>query len=341
MPGFLGGHDQEGVVGRGVAVNGHAVKRRIGQFTHQLWQQARCDLRVRRQKTEHGCHVRTDHARALADAGDGDQRTTNHHLGTEGFGNGVGGHDAFGGTDPVALGRILDGCRQARFDALDRQRLHDHTGGKRQHLLRCQIQQTCRGHTGGAGAHQAIVPRARIRVTGVDHNGTHVLATGQMFTTDLHRSSAKTVLREHPGHRGAFVQQKHGQVLATDLADARLGHTNTHTRYSMDVSSLRGREMNRHGQLSKISGNYPENKWQKSRNGPQPVSSFRSAEWHGQARLPWQLLNFLPLPHGQGSLRPIRMPANALAPAAVAAAPATAPIWPGRVSASPVSVGAV
>ena len=50
---------------------------------------------------------------------------------------------------------------QARLDAVHRQRLHDHAGGERQHLLGRDVQLARQRDAGGAGAHQAVLARCR------------------------------------------------------------------------------------------------------------------------------------------------------------------------------------
>ena len=87
---------------------------------------------------------------------------------------------------------------------------------------------------------QPVGTRAGIGVTGVDQHGTDTLACGQVLTAQLHRCCAKAVLREDTGHRGAFVDQHHAQVLALGLADAGFGDPDAHTGNGKQLSGIGG-----------------------------------------------------------------------------------------------------
>ena len=237
---LVGGNDHEGVIRRCVAVDGDAVEGAVSQFTRQLLHDGRGHTSVRGQEAQHGGHVGADHARALADARDGHRGTTDLHLRRECLGQCVGGHDALGGTRPVARLRVGDGGGQSRFDAVIGQRLHDHAGGERQDLLGRHAQLAGERNAGGARTRQAVCPRARIGVTGVDDHGADGLAAGQMLAADLHRRCAKAVLREHARHAGALVQQEHGEVLAVGLADTGFGNTDAHARDGVQIGSNGG-----------------------------------------------------------------------------------------------------
>ena len=136
--GLAGRDHHEGIVGRRVAVDGDAVERRVGELARQL----RCSsggsiVRVGRDEAQHRRHVRADHAGALADAGDRDRRAADRAPARlNAFGTVSVVMMRFGRAQPVvgASASAIAG-RQPGLDALDRQRLHDHAGGKRQHLL--------------------------------------------------------------------------------------------------------------------------------------------------------------------------------------------------------------
>ena len=240
MRGLVGGNDHEGVIRRGVAVDGDAVEGAISQFTRQLLHDGGRHASVRGEEAQHGGHVGADHARALADARDGHRGTTDLHLRRECLGQCVGGHDALGGTRPVAGLRVGDGGGQSRFDAVVGQRLHDHAGRERQDLLGRHAQLAGERNAGGARTRQAVCPRARVGVAGVDDHGADGLAAGQMLAADLHRRCAKAVLREHARHAGALVQQEHGEVLAVGLADTGFGNTDAHARDGVQIGSNGG-----------------------------------------------------------------------------------------------------
>ena len=146
---------------------------------------------------------------------------------------------------------VGNGGWQTSGDAIDRQRLHDHPSGKRQHLRGLQAQLRSERVASGAGTLQAIGAGAGIGIAGVDHHGTDTLPAFQVRAAHLHRGSAKAVLREHSGHRSTFVQQKNGQVLAIGLADAGFGHANAQACNGVQFGGHRGGEVHWHGIPSK------------------------------------------------------------------------------------------
>ena len=243
---LVGRHHHERIVGRGVAIDRHAVERPVCQMACQLLHYRCIHTGIGGQKAQHGRHVGADHACALADACDGHGGTTDLGLGAERLGQGVRGHDAFGGARPVVRLRIGQRGGQTGLDAVGGQGLHDHASGKRQHLLGRHVQQARQGLAGRARTRQAIGPRAGVGVASVDDHGAHAFACGQMLAAHLHRRCAKAVLREDASHAGPFVQQKHREVLAIGLADARFGHANTNTCDGMQVSRHRGQKIYRH-----------------------------------------------------------------------------------------------
>jgi hypothetical protein len=108
---LVGGDHHERVVGGGVAVD----VTRLNEPSASS--RASCCITegsrsIGGQKAQHGGHVGADHAGALADAGDGHGGTADLHLGAEGLGQGVGGHDAFGRARPVVRLRVGNGGGQ-------------------------------------------------------------------------------------------------------------------------------------------------------------------------------------------------------------------------------------
>ena len=144
------------------------------------------------------------------------------------LGQGVGGHDAVSGSDPVVGAQMLDRGRQASLDAIDWQRLKDHAGGKRQHLLAVDLHERGQRIAGLLSSDQAGLSRARIGVASVDDKCANGTAAGEVFFAESDRSRAKTVGGEDACHRRAGRQPKDGQVAAICLADARFGDTDLH-----------------------------------------------------------------------------------------------------------------
>ena len=77
--GSAGGNQHEGIVGRGIAIDGDAIERGVGSLLDQMIEHRLRHFRVAGQKAQHRCHVRSDHASAFADAGQSDGDTINDH----------------------------------------------------------------------------------------------------------------------------------------------------------------------------------------------------------------------------------------------------------------------
>ena len=328
MPGLACGNHHKRVIGGRIAIHGDTVERHIGepagQCAHQLWGHTG----VGGQKTEHGCHVGADHARPFRNTGGTHRGAAQHELTACSLGQRVGGHHAFSGRQPLGtrchrrLRCEFKRLGQTRQEPVQGQRLHDHPGGKRQHLLMTQPERTRHGRAGLARRSQSWLARAGVRVAGVDDHGTNGSTRGQVLTAHLHRCSRIAVLGENRTHRTAFVQKENGQIFAVGLSDARLSHTNAYTGDGQQINSQRDIKLNRHG-------NSVKKTWLAVGHPNGSAAGYQSS-------LPWQCLYFLPLPQGHASLRPTRGTASAKAPEAVATAPALV-----MTSTSPVSVGAV
>ena len=171
---FARGHDDEGIVGRGVAINGDAIEGCIGQVSGQGWQQGRIDVGIGGQKTQHGGHVGPNHAGPFANASDGDRLTRQHHLRAESLGHGVGGHDAFSRLGPVLCLRIGNGSRHARHNAIDRQVFHDDARRERQDLLGLDFENCGQCFRSSTRVGQAFGTGARIGVARVDDQSSNV-----------------------------------------------------------------------------------------------------------------------------------------------------------------------
>ena len=273
-------------------------------------------LRVGRHKTEHRRHVGANHAGTFADTGDAHRHATQHRLCAEGLGHSVGGHDAFSCAQPMARLGVGNGSGQTRFDSLYRQRLHDHARRKRQDLLCRNTKVFCQTRAGAAGARQALFTRARIGVTSVDQQCPDTAPrwmsrSAQVFTANLHGCCAKAVLRENTAHGRAFVKQHDRQVFSIGFADTRFGDADSQSCNRAQAGCEWGIEVDRH---------------------EPPLSTSFS----GQANRPWHCLYFLPLPQGQGSLRPTRGMSSPNGRGFLPRVPSST-----TATTSPVSVGAV
>jgi len=314
--GLAGGGHNEGIVGGGVAVHGDAVERLVRRLLGHRLQQALGDAGVGSEEAEHGGHVRADHAGALGDAGQGDGLAVHHHPARGSLGHRVGGHDAVGGGVPVVGLEVGNGRRQAGHQAIHGQGLEDHPGGERQHLARRHAELFGQGGAGGVGRGQPRGTGAGVGDAGVDHQGADacgaVPGRRQVAAAHLHRRGAEAVGGEHAGHGRAFGQGDHRQVAAVGLADAGLGNTKTDAGDGEQGFRSGSGVIDRHGRY------LTKKKKGRRRRHEAPATA---PSMH-QLSLPWQCLNFLPLPQGQGSLRPTLSPAPAGRGAASASASA-------------------
>ena len=134
MPGLAGRRNHEGIVGRGIAVNGDAVERHIGHFFHQSRQHRLRHRGVGCNKGQHGRHIWLQHADTLGHAGNRHFRPAYEHAARTGLGDSVRCHDRLRGAGPVGCGKACLAGGQRRRYAIDRQVLKDDAGGKGQHL---------------------------------------------------------------------------------------------------------------------------------------------------------------------------------------------------------------
>ncbi|MCY1239098.1 hypothetical protein D9M72_518740 [compost metagenome] len=136
---------------------------------------------------------------------------------------GVGGHDAGGGSFPVVDRQVIEGRLQRAFDLFDRQRLADHAGGIRQHLAGIDTGQLGQFRASALGGGQARFARAGVGIAGVGQQITH-RALYALLGQD-HRCGAKGVQGEHAGNRGALNTAHDHNILAPRALDASRGDT--------------------------------------------------------------------------------------------------------------------
>ena len=175
---------------------------------------------------QHGRHVGADHARALADAGDADGLALHLHLGAKSLRHGVGSHDALGGRQPVVFLGSGKGCIQSGNDAISGQWLHDHAGGKGQHLGGIHTQALRQSVASAARTGQAIGAGAGIGISGIDQESSDGSARSQMALANLHRGRTKTVGGKYCPHAGTGIKQKHRQVFAANFTNSGFYHAN-------------------------------------------------------------------------------------------------------------------
>ena len=120
---------EDGVAGRGIAVDGHGVEGLVGGAAQNTFQPAGFDRCIDENITEHGRHIRGDHARPLGNADHGHGPVT----GTGGFGlrplgEGISGGDGGGGGLQRGFCGVLGQPDRGSTDGFCFQRLADHPG---------------------------------------------------------------------------------------------------------------------------------------------------------------------------------------------------------------------
>ena len=206
--GLVRGHQNEGIVGRGIPIHRNAVERLIGELAAQWLYQIRSQTGICGHETEHGGHIGANHACPFCHACDSDGLTANHYLTADGFGLGIGGHDGLRRLQPM-VGLGIGQChRQTSHHTFGWQLLHDHASGERQHLFATYTQLGSQRLAHALCTQQALGSGTRIGIAGVDDQRTRTCSTRgrKMLTTNLNWRSTKPVLREHGPHGCAFIQ---------------------------------------------------------------------------------------------------------------------------------------
>ena len=135
---------------------------------------------------------------------------------------------------------------RAAQDLVDRQRLQNHPGGKRQHLLRRNAEQLRNGRAGLPGAGEAFRAGARVGVAGVDDERADAAAC-QMLLAHGDRRGAEAVLREHARHVRAGREFDQGDVAAAGLFDAGRRNAEADAGNRQQGGGIGGDEIDGHG----------------------------------------------------------------------------------------------
>ena len=220
---LAGCHDDERVVGRGVAIDRDPVKRHVGDFDGHLAQQRLGDAGIRGEIAKHRGHIGADHPSALADAGDCDLLARQARSLRMDLGQRVGRHDSVRGAHPVAGGQVGDRARKPGDETIDGERLEDDARRERQDLSRIDLQQGGERIARLAGGLHARFASTGVCVSGVDHQRADRLAACEVLLAHRDGGGAKAVAREYAGHCGARRQPEDGQIPAIRLADSGLG----------------------------------------------------------------------------------------------------------------------
>src|SRR6185295_2214562 len=170
------------------------------------------------------------------------------------LGYSVGGHDCSCGIDPVFFSECGDTARQAAGNAIDRERLHDDTGGKRQHLVRRASEQC--GHLGAcpSRSRDTVLTSPGIRAARIHQQGPDIAAALQIRLCNDHRGRTEAVAGENTGHPGSRCKCYQQQVPAICLAYTGFGYPEAYSFDCQQVGGIGGREFYRHSKVSPIQG---------------------------------------------------------------------------------------
>ncbi len=191
-------------------------------------QQSRFNPGIGGDEPEHGRHVRSDHARAFADAGNRHRVLPQPHLTGCALGPGIGGHDAFGGFGPAAFTHFSQSIVQGRHDFSDRQGFTDDPGGKRQHFLSGDPGLVRQGLAAGQGIAQPLLAGTGVGIAGVDQQVTRRRLC-QVASAEHHRGGTELVSGEDTRDLATRRQLEHHHVLAPGFLDAGAGDADTDT----------------------------------------------------------------------------------------------------------------
>ena len=202
-------------------------------------------------ESKHRGHVRLDHARALADARDGDDRAVDVGLGRGGLVHRIGGHDRLRGLKPIAVRDIGVRGFNARQQPIHRQRLHDDARGEDKRLLDGTAREPGKLLARGARVGKAAFARACVGDARVGHEGADIARHRLMLAAHAHGRCGKAVLGEDPRDLAAFAKAHHHHVAAALLADARHGRPQLDAIDGKDRLRIGSTQIDRHVYLLK------------------------------------------------------------------------------------------
>ena len=221
------GQQEDGVVGRGVAVDGAHVEALIHSRGEHLLKIRGVSLGIGRHIDEHGRHIGVDHARALG------HRANLHRAGGELqligalLADGIGGHDGVSSLGTVLLGELAgNDLADALEHLVDRKSLADDAGGADEHFVLAEAKELFRLALNGAGVFDALLTGSGVGIAGVDDDSTS-LALFQDLTVENDRSGAELV-RGEAGRAGAGqirVKDSDVGLLVLTLFDGGIGST--------------------------------------------------------------------------------------------------------------------
>ena len=210
VAGRAGGEGENGVAGRGVAVDGDAREaRRIGLGQCGLEKRG-LDRRICEDEAEHRCHVRRDHPQSLDDADQSDGPIADHRGRHRALGEGIGGHDRCGSILPAARCGRERGV-EPRFRLVDRQRHADHAGRGHENVRRLAPEMRRRPRRDRLDRRPPTRSGERVGISRI-HDQRPRLTKRQRRTAPLHLGRRAFAGRQHARHHRPRIERHERQV---------------------------------------------------------------------------------------------------------------------------------
>ena len=207
--GLVPAPEHHGVVGRGVAIDRHALEAPRVDASQEVDRRV-ADRGVRQQEPEHRRHVRVDHPGALPDP---DRTRAVGEPVRDDLRDHVGGHDrlceGLGALDGVGARQGGQGIE----DAFDREPLADDSGGEEQHLFRSTADELGQGRADASVVIDALASGRAVGVARVDQQRTDTPAgLGEVFATDLDVCALEEAPRVDRGGRARLVRDDQPEI---------------------------------------------------------------------------------------------------------------------------------
>src|SRR5487761_1463462 len=176
VSGLAGRDQQQRIARRRIAVDGDRVERAVIAGGENRLECGRGDIRVGKDVRQHRAHVRRDHAGALRDAVDRDERPADLDATCRTLGKGVGRHDRLGRLGPESRAGGSRRCRQGGDDLLRGERLANDARRRDEYFTRIAPEYSGRRSHRLAHGVAAALTGKDVGVTRIDHDRPRLAA---------------------------------------------------------------------------------------------------------------------------------------------------------------------
>ena len=227
VAGLTVGEHEERVIGAGITVYGDHVEGVRNNGAQRLLQKRLGDAAVGGDVTEHGAHVRMDHAGAFAHAAQADGHAAAAGSGQIEFHgellvDGIRGHDRLAGGRPglFGIGKCFLHGGDARGDLIDRDGRADDAGGAQKHGIGGDAEEPSGEVRSLRAQGHSLITGGRIGDTGVDDYCLRLTDVINDTAVPKHGSGLDPVGGEGSGHIAGNGAQNHGHVSTALILDA-------------------------------------------------------------------------------------------------------------------------